>query len=163
MYYKLTDENCCTYNGTKWGAGITHEAYGNDGLCSGSWIHFYDDPVLAVFFNPIHANFKNPKLWEVEIDGEVLSDNGIKFGAHKVTTIREIPLPVLTTDQIITIAITIAKCVYTDSNWNDWADNWINGTNRTNATANAAANAAYAAAIDFKSIVSKIINNPEEN
>ena len=56
--YKLTNENHETYNGTKWGPGVTHETDGHGELCGSGWLHYYDDPLLAVLLNPIHANFQ---------------------------------------------------------------------------------------------------------
>ena len=46
---------------------------------------------------------------------------------------------------IVTIAINTAKQFCNNSEWNKWADNWLNGTDRSYAAAYNAANAAYAA------------------
>jgi len=43
-------------------------------------------------------------------------------------------------------AIRVAKNVYFNTSWVKWADNWLDGTDRSRATADAAADAAYAAA-----------------
>jgi hypothetical protein len=69
--YKLTDRNWKTRAGKDneilWGPGVTHRAEGKGwGLCSKDLIHAYEDPVLAVMMNPIHAEIKNPVMWEAK-------------------------------------------------------------------------------------------------
>ena len=140
--YKLTDEHGKTRNNTQWGEGMTHSGTGEGELCSEGWIHAYTHPLLAVPFNPIHANFKTPRLWEARGTGKKKSD-GLKVGFQSITTIKEIPLPKITMAQRVAFAILVAKKVYKNAKWNEWADKWLNGEDRT-ADANAA-DAAYAA------------------
>lgn len=136
--YKLTDENGQTYNNTQWGEGVTHTASGKGKLCGPGWLHAYTDPLLAVLLNPIHANFSNPRLWEAE--GEVgATDFGLKVGTTRLTTIREIPLPDVTSNQISRFAILCARRVCRDEAWNRWADKWLSGEDRSAAAAGRAA------------------------
>jgi hypothetical protein len=94
--------------------------------------------------NPIHANFKNPRLWEAE--GEVgLRDGQLKCGCKALTTVREIPLPAVTTEMRVRFAIMCAQEVCACPSWNAWADKWLSGEDRSEAAAGAAAAAAYAA------------------
>ena len=89
-----------------WGEGVTHTATGplDGGLCSDAFIHFYRDPILAVMMDPIHANFgSSAKLWEAEATGAVLHEP-LKSGSRSLTTIHEIPLPVVTTAQRVKFA-----------------------------------------------------------
>jgi hypothetical protein len=144
-YYKLTDENDRSRGDCQWGEGITHEVEGDEGLCSDSWIHFYDDPYLAVIFNYIHASFPKFHLWEVQVDGEIKTDRGLKFGAHKVTTIKKIDPPDISNEQKIAFAILCAKEVFKGKQWNIWADKWLSGENRESSVAGIAADAAHAA------------------
>lgn len=53
--YKLTDENHQTRNETQWGENITHYTNGEGELCGPGWLHYYNDPLLAVLLNPVHA------------------------------------------------------------------------------------------------------------
>ena len=147
--YKLTDENGQTRNNTQWGEGMTHSGTGEGELCSEGWIHAYTHPLLAVLFNPIHADFETPRLWEARGTGESKSD-GLKVGFQSITTIKEIPLPKITTIQRIAFTILVAKKVYKNAKWNEWADKWLSGENRAAraaayARAANAAEAAYAA------------------
>lgn len=139
--YKLTNANGQTRNNTQWGKGMTHSGTGEGELCSEGWIHAYTHPLLAVLFNPIHAKFETPRLWEARGFGKKKSD-GLKVGFQSLTTVKEIPLPKITTTQKVAFAILVAKKVYKDAKWNEWADKWLSGENRT---ADDAANAAYAA------------------
>lgn len=143
--YKLTDGDGQTWGGTQWGPGISHSGTGEGELCGPGWIHAYEHPLIAVLLNPIHANFQNPRLWEAE--GEVgLRDGQIKCGCATLTTIREIPLPEITTEMRVRFAILCAKEVCTCLSWNAWADKWLSGEDRSWASADAAAWAARASA-----------------
>ena len=143
--YKLTDSCGKMRNGTQWGPGISHSGTGEGGLCGPGWIHAYEHPLIAVLLNPIHADFKNPRLWEAE--GEVgLRDGQLKCGCKTLTTVREIPLPAITTEMRVRFAILCAKEVCADLSWNAWADKWLSGGDRTQAAAEASATRARAAA-----------------
>ena len=143
--YKLTNQDGQTHGGCQWGEGVTHTASGKGGLCGPGWLHAYTDPLLAVFLNPIHANIQNPRLWEC--DGEVgKTDHGLKIGCTRLTTIREIPLPAVTTNQRVRFAILCAKTQHHDAGWTAWADGWLSNANRAAARAYSAAASAYSAA-----------------
>ena len=142
--YKLTDENGMTQGGTQWGPGVTHSGTGEGGLCGPGYIHAYEHPLLAALLNPVHAGFQNPRLWEAA--GEIaLRDGQLKCGCVSLTTVREIPLPVITTEQRVRFAILCAKTVCGDEKWNKWADDWLSGKDRSQSAAESAARAAMAA------------------
>ena len=145
--YKLTDQNLRTYKGFQWVVGEWVEAPGelDQSLCSDAWIHFYDDPLLAVFFNPIHADIDNPRLWEMEIDGDTKMD-ATKGGARRARLLRELPLSLISLSQRVEIAIRCVLTVYSEPNFVIWAEKWLNGTTRTKAAAAEAAKAAMWAA-----------------
>jgi hypothetical protein len=143
--YKLTDENGQTCNDTQWGEGVTHEAPGKGPLCTNGWIHAYSDPYLAVFMNPVHANFANPVLWEANAEGEIKEEQ-TKLGCQKLTTRCKIDLPEISTDQRIEISIRCAMLVYEEPEWLEWANGWLTGNTRSaRAAAATAARAAWAA------------------
>jgi hypothetical protein len=146
--YKLTDENHCTKNNTKWGENVTHKIKKTDTekpLCTEYWLHAYVDPGIAVVMNPVHGNYDNPVLWESEADGEIKHDGQCKFGCTKLKTIRQIPLPEISTEKKVEFAIRCAIKVCKNKKWQKWAENWLSGKNRA-ANAAYAAYAAYAAA-----------------
>ena len=149
--YKLTDSYGKTCNDTQWGPGVSHSGTGEGGLCGPGWIHAYEHPLIAVLLNPIHADFKKPRLWEAE--GEVvLRDGQLKCGCRTLTTVREIPLPEITTEMRVRFAILCAKEVCASYRaWNAWADKWLSGEDRTQAAAKAAkAAAAVWAAVEAR-------------
>jgi hypothetical protein len=138
--YKLTDQNGQTYRQTQWGPGVTHTAPGAGNLCTSGWIHAYTDPVLALLLNPIHSNFDPPRLWEAE--GEVgTTDRGLQVGCTTLTTVRELRVPTITTEQRVTFGILAARCVCKDRRWCQWAARWLDGTDRSPAAARAAVTA----------------------
>ena len=141
-YYKLTDEKNQTNDSTQWGEGITHKAIGKGNeLCSPDVIHVYDHPLKAAMFNPIHANFVNPRLWEVRVSKIVANDKR-KVGVKSCTTVKEIPLPEITTEQRVKFAIYCALEVYHNKAYVKWANDWLTGKDRTRVAAEAAAEAA---------------------
>jgi len=146
--YKLTDQKMQTYQGFQWNLGEWQEARGSSekGLCSDGWLHCYDSPLLAVLHNPIHADISNPRLFEVEVDGDCKNDNGIKCGYKRMRLVREISIPIITTEQKIKYAIFCAKQVCFEKEWNIWADNWLSNVDRTSDAAHVAAHAAHVAA-----------------
>ena len=155
ILYKLTDQDGYTRrqfsNACLWGPGISHSGTGEGDLCGPGYIHAYTSPLLAVLLNPIHADFAEPRLWEAE--GEVVkSDNGLKVGVVTLTTVRELPLPVVTTEQLVRFAILCTKAVCSDPTWNARADNRLTGADRAGATASAAAWEARAAAEAAKTL-----------
>ena len=163
ILYKLTTQDGWTRKGENnaclWGAGVTHSGTGKGDLCGPGFIHAYTSPELAVLFNPIHANIRDPKLWESE--GEVAkTDRGAKVGCVSLTTLRELPLPVAT-DEIrrrfamlcVEAALAaVAGEVAGDEPWQrtyrekvaEWRDAMARGDD--GAAADAANAAAYAAA-----------------
>lgn len=167
--YKLTDENGQTgqahNNNTQWGENVTHTTSGEGELCTSGWIHVYDDPILAVILNPIHTNFESPRLWECECTGAMKEDRGLKFGVSSCTTLKEIPLPEITINQKIAFEILCSLEVYKSKSFEQWANNWLTGADRSARVTEAAAAArvewAAAAAVEvnkrinFKSIIKK--------
>ena len=141
--YKLTDENGKTRGNTQWGPGVTHEAAGNGELCSKGWIHVYSYPLLAVFLNPIHANFQHPRLWRCEVGGRHRDDRGLKHGWQRVTTVEEIELPVVTMEQRVRFGILCALHVAPPAPWCEWARKWLSSADRSRAAALAALDAAW--------------------
>jgi len=147
--YKLTDHMGQTYGGTQWGPGVTHEAPGTGDLCTSGWIHLYDDTLVAAMMNPIHAHFDKPRLWRCEWSGATRDDHGLKRGRQRCTTVEELPVPVVTTEQRIRFGILVAKRVCSDPGWNQWADRWLSGEDRSRlsaADASWSAEAAWSAA-----------------
>jgi hypothetical protein len=145
--FKLTDRDGQTWGGTQWWPGVSHSGTGEGELCGPGWIHAYEHPLVAVLMNPIHARFRTPRLWEAE--GEIaIRDGQLKCGCKTLTTVREIPLPKITTEMRIRFAIMCAKEVCACPSWNAWADKWLSGEDRSEAAARAAraARAAQAAA-----------------
>ena len=159
-YYKLTNTDRTTHDGFVWEIGKWYEADGTGDLCGPGWLHFYHSADMAVLMNPGHANITNPLLWEAECEGKSLDVHGLKIGWTRARIVREIPLPEWSLEQKIIFGILCAKMVYHDASWNEWADRWLNGYNRTKEAARAAEAAAWAARtlegkINFQEIIAK--------
>ena len=143
-YYKLTNENCQTEGSTTWGEGITHKATGKGkALCSNDVIHVYDHPLKAAIFNCIHARFTNPVLWECKIK-KVVANDQLKIGVKQCTTIKQIPLPKITTAQRVHFAILCTLQVYKEESFVKWANSWLSGEDRAETSAQEAWAAVWA-------------------
>jgi hypothetical protein len=107
--YKLTDQNWETYGGYKWAIGKTFSVKKckTPSLCSNDVLHAYKNPNLALFLNPIHANVKNPVLFECI--GDVIVEDWGKAGVFELKINKILPLPQITTEQRIQFAIYCAR------------------------------------------------------
>ena len=144
--YKLTKQDLTTYANTKWVLNEWKETSGTGKLCTEGWLHCYTSPLLAILLNPIHANITNPKLFKCEVEGKCLEDNGLKEGWTRMRIIEEIEIPQLSLVQKLSFAILCVLEVYKDEKWIEWANNWLNGKDRSKEFANAANAAAVNAA-----------------
>ncbi len=145
--YKLVNQDFTTHSGMKWAIGQTNKAKlpGNS-MCTGQVLHCYKTPEQAVLFNPIHANIQNPILLEIDCSA-IVADDGLKYASKEQTPVKIIPLPTLTINQKVAIAIKLALLTYKASSFVSWATGWLDGSDRTAAAAaDAAARATYAAA-----------------
>jgi Cu/Ag efflux protein CusF len=140
--YKLTDEKMQTYCGYQWELQEWKETSGEGELCSPGWLHYYSDPLLAAFLNPIHANFAAPRLFQVEVAGKVKEEHGLKLGCTKMRLVKELEMPAVTMEQRVKFGILCALEVYKEPQFVAWAANWLDGTDRSKeATAATAADA----------------------
>lgn len=93
--------------------------------------HFYDSPDAVAFMAPIHSDIPNPRLFEIEIDG-IVKHNGHIGCSKKMRIIREMPIPELSLDLRLAVAITCAmNCGNKGPEWVKWAENWLSGKDRS--------------------------------
>ena len=143
--YKLTGADGKTRDNTQWGENVTHElpVIDNPKLCVAGLLHAYRTPTHAVMM-ALEYGYAAGQLWEAE--GEVVADDGTKVGCFRLTTIRKIDMPTLTTERRVEIAIRCSLLVYRDPQYVAWAESWLTGTDRSAAAATAAWAAAAATA-----------------
>jgi len=141
--YKITDKNNCTRRGkTLWGENVTLKVEGKGEICPLGVIRCYRDPYLALFMSPIYDKYNAIKLWEAETP-KIIYDDGTISDVRELTTIKEIPLPELTIDQRVMIAVKCAGLVFINTKFDTWALRWELGKDRSAASA-------WDAAIDAK-------------
>ena len=136
--YKLTDMNMKTYGGYPWVLGKWNRTSGKGDLCGPGWLHAYTSPVLAELLNPIHANFREYRLFRGEASGPVISDSGLKVGYTNMRITEELPRLHLTTENRIRFGIACACRVYPSAEYRAWAGRWVSGADRTKAAARTA-------------------------
>lgn len=130
-YYKLTDSNHQTRGGCQWGTGVTHETDGRGKLFGPGWIHVYTDPLLAVMIAPMHKVSHYTVMWECKCCGHIKTNDLMATGFTRVTTLRIVPSPVVTTAQRVRFGILAALMVYDDKYFVEWAYRWLNGLDRS--------------------------------
>jgi hypothetical protein len=135
LKYKLTTQDNLTFNDTKWGENVTRTASGIGELCGPGWLHYYHNPYLAILLNPVHADISNPKLWECEAEGEHKDDCGLKGGCTKLTMLKVIPLPKLSLVKRVEFAIRCAVATCKVEKFQEWANNWLDGVDRSERSA----------------------------
>jgi len=133
--YKLTTQSLITHYGCQWKLKEWKETSGDGFLCTDGWLHCYSNPLLAILLNPIHANISNPKLFKVEVDGKTKNDRGLKEGWSSMRLVKELEVPEINVIQRIAFGILCALEVCKNENFVTWANNWLNGKDRTKQSA----------------------------
>ena len=144
--YKLTDMNMKTYGGYPWALGKWNRTSGEGDLCGPGWLHAYTSPVLAELLDPIHANFREYRVFRGEASGPVISDRGLKVGYTNMRITEELPRLHITTENRIRFGIACACRVYPSAEYRAWAGRWVSGADRSEAAARSAEVAARSAA-----------------
>ncbi|MEE8481990.1 MAG: hypothetical protein V3S12_01425 [Acidiferrobacterales bacterium] len=88
-------------------------------------------PLVAIMLNPWHAQLDNPKMLKMHFTTELDDTNDPIFR----TNVCEVPMPEATTDQKIIFALLVIKQVYKNTEFNQWAEKWITGSDRGAASA----------------------------
>ena len=149
----------------QWGEGVEHTVVPWRGvLCTAGVIHCYDDPQLAVLMDPSHGRYSvddSGVLWLCAWSGRTVTAAD-KRGVERLRTIRVVELPVLSTEQRVEIAIRASLVVLPVARrWAEgagrgdvithlavvaaWAGQWLDGTDRSDASASSAAASSEAA------------------
>jgi hypothetical protein len=158
--YKLTDDKDRTrekkgWSKTrKWGMGVTQKAKGRD------FIRAHSHPLLAVLSYLIRreGDFANIHLWLA--NGEPVSKSTLRnekvgdildeaFGIVKcreLTTLRQIDVPWVSSEELVAFAILCALEVYDEPLFAIWANAWLDGEDRTETAAKTAHDTAQAIA-----------------
>ena len=143
--YKLVTQSedgvMTTMNNTRWTVGVTNKARGaGETMCSDAVLHCYSHPLLAIMFNPLHANIENPVLLEIECS-EIVNTDGLKHACKEQTPIAILQLPEITTTQKVAFGIKCALLFCEDDGFMSWANKWLTGEDRSSESADAAARA----------------------
>ena len=146
MNCKLTNGEGYTRKRIRCAPGRTSRVKGELIMCHNG-LHFYQHPLLATFFSPIHGN-EYKALWSGVPSGEIIHDNQVKSVCQKWTTTERIDLPEISMIQRTEISIRIALLVFgNNDDFVEWAGRWLSGEDRSESAARSAAwSAAWSAA-----------------
>jgi hypothetical protein len=120
--YKLTDEKHQT-NKIQWGENVTHtkEELSMNNIIN--VIHAYVSPLMASFFKPVQVPQHHNVLWECE--GDIYFNDRTKVSCAKLTTIKIIKLPDITSKQRAEIANNCVKEICLGEEWDNLQKNWL--------------------------------------
>lgn len=131
MNIKMTTGYGTTKNNFLWGENVTHQVNFSGNLCREGMLHFYEHELIAEFMRHNHGYQDDVLAWECEPHGRIVSD-GTKSGCGKLTTIRQVKLPTITSEQRTEIAIRLVmKYRKPSPRWIEWASKWLSGEDRT--------------------------------
>lgn len=133
--YKLLSQDMTSYRGCSWTLGEWKGSNSLGPFCGPGGFHGYEHPLLAVLHNPLHANIRDPRLFEAEAAGEIAHDGKMQLKAQRMRIVREITVPAVSLEQRVAYGIYCAKAIYDDPQWNSWADSWLSGVDRSRSAA----------------------------
>lgn len=113
---------------------------GNFWPCSHYFLYVWNDLNLAAMMDPFYGWYQDGgKIWNAETDGTENNPTGFEqlLGKESWTRVRVTSgteLPTMTTATRVRFAIYVARVLWYSSNWNTWANNWLDSTDRTEAT-----------------------------
>ncbi|MFV1996599.1 MAG: hypothetical protein ACC641_01185 [Acidiferrobacterales bacterium] len=83
--------------------------------------------LVAIMLNPWHAQLETPKMLELHFTSIAIdtSDPTIRM------SVREVTLPEITTDQKIIFGLMVVSTVFNNNQFNQWAEKWIDGSDRS--------------------------------
>jgi hypothetical protein len=147
IIYKLTTSQNTTRNSCLWIPEEWKKTSGDGNLCGPGWLHAYNDPLVAIFMNPLHASIADPILWQGEARGKFLDDKGLKCGYSEMRIIKRMMPYKFTPEKLVEIAIICAiEAGYDDENFISWTCHWMDRSDRSQETARVAAAEATEAA-----------------
>ena len=160
IVYKLTDDKMQTKGGCQWEMGKTKSTNGEGDLCGPGWLHWYEDPLLAMMHNPVHAKFLAPRLFTARAAGKIKRNGSMKAGSTWLTLTKEVPLPQITAEARVYYAILCARAVIgsTCPAWSKWADDYLMG--KPGAAVEAAEAAEAAAAAELCDVLAALFAGP---
>lgn len=124
--WKLTDDRMQTYGGYQWALKDTRSAPGRGPLCSAGWLHAYRHPIVALMLNVGDTGIPNPRLFRAE--GAIgYTDAGLVVGCTALRLLEELPVPGITTQHRVRMALLSALKVYYEPEWVQWAESWFRG------------------------------------
>ncbi len=84
-------------------------------------------PLVAIMLNPWHAQLEKPKMLELRFAAVAIDTSDPTISMN----VREVAVPETTTDQKIIFALMVISAVYKNDQFNQWAEKWINGSDRS--------------------------------
>ncbi|MEE8388535.1 MAG: hypothetical protein V3R65_08160 [Acidiferrobacterales bacterium] len=83
-------------------------------------------PLVAIMLNPWHAQLDKPKMLEMLFTTAAADTSTPTISMD----VREVDVPETTTDQKIIFALMVISEVYGNEQFDQWAEKWINGSDR---------------------------------
>lgn len=128
--YACTDYDNRAPGGRFWKAGATYLGKGSTEDGGANWLPYYPSPKMALLLNPMDGNFKNPNVWEVEVQ-----DAPQTPGHTSVRALRVLPHVRLAPEDSVRFALLVALQAYRTGlfpgEFARWARAWLAGQDRS--------------------------------
>jgi hypothetical protein len=126
--YLLTNAEHNTWRGSRVSPGRSViSSKSEDNVIDRNTDELGESPLVAIMLNPWHAQIDQQKMLELEIGQVEVINNDTCINM----TVREASVPSVTTDQKIVFALMVMQEVYKNPVFNNWADSWISGSDRS--------------------------------
>jgi hypothetical protein len=130
--FVVTDEKDQTEGEIQWGVGIRHVAKGRDrDLQNSAFIVGYGNQYMAGLLNPSLPDSPRRVLWHAQGEGKHKRDGQYQCDYERVTTVAVIDMPTFTPTQYVAFGIYCGQSIYSARGWNEWANGWLGGTDRS--------------------------------
>jgi len=131
--YVVTDHMNRAADGRQWGPGERYRVGDVD-----ERIRCFTSPTIAAFMNGLDERIRMPKLWEVNVDEDVVAAHAT-VGCRDAKAVRIVPLPPLTGMHFARFAVLCARAAYADGMHGEefvgWADGWLTGQDNSGISA----------------------------
>ena len=139
LYCKWFGKNMESWEDPKWEVGVPKGLPENNN--SKNAFQYYTNPLLAVMFKKYHLGhlIKDDYhgLYEVFPGGTIVEDADI-LSATKMVVVKKLEIPRVSLVQKIAFGILCVKEVSNNKHFDDWANDWLSGKDRSKETADIA-------------------------
>lgn len=124
MHYLVTDQDCKTWRGHHWGAGVTNVEENPNYFFTA-----YSTPEKALLMYPAYEDFSQVRIWSAE--GKPAAVANIKSDFKSLTSVEELGISTPTDEQMRSFALCCSLMLVNDAEFQAWGHRWLRGEDRS--------------------------------